>query len=91
MDRMALDDPRPGPLSAAAEPAERLVLHDRRHPDLVAGPLRPNAITHATTCRLYVRQEYAAWTATRPPGHPATHSLAREVRVPMPDAAGRAS
>ncbi|MEU0835695.1 hypothetical protein ACNPQM_32405 [Streptomyces sp. NPDC056231] len=63
MDRMALDDPGPGPLAAAAETAEQLVLHDRRHPDLVAGPHHPDAITLAPGHRLYVRQEYAAWTA----------------------------
>ncbi|GAA3475772.1 hypothetical protein [Streptomyces yanii] len=68
MDRMALDDPGPGPLAAAAETAEQLVLHDRRHPDLVAGPHRPDAITLASSHRLYVRQEYAAWTAAGRPG-----------------------
>ncbi|MEU6555295.1 hypothetical protein ABZ915_34245 [Streptomyces sp. NPDC046915] len=66
MDRMALEDPGPGPLAAAAETAEQLVLHDRRHPDLAAGPLHPDAITLTPGLRLYVRQEYAAWTATRP-------------------------
>ncbi|MFF2809154.1 hypothetical protein ACFVT2_18605 [Streptomyces sp. NPDC058000] len=67
MDRMALDDPGPGPVAAAAETAEQLVLHDRRHPDLVAGPHHPDAITLAPGHRLYVRQEYAAWmTAGRP-------------------------
>lgn len=45
MDRMALD--APGPVAAAAETAEQLVLHDRRHPDLVAGPYHPDAITLA--------------------------------------------
>ncbi|GGX47283.1 hypothetical protein [Streptomyces noursei] len=68
MDRMALDDPRPGPVAAAAETAEQLVLHDRRHPDLVAGPHHPEAITLAPSHRLYVRQEYAAWTAAGHPG-----------------------
>ncbi|MFE9610854.1 hypothetical protein [Streptomyces sp. NPDC006012] len=66
MDRMALDAPAPGPLAAAAETAEQLVLHDRRHPDLVAGPHHPDAVTPALGHRVYVRQEYAAWTtATR--------------------------
>ncbi|MGI5143251.1 hypothetical protein [Streptomyces sp. CA-106110] len=60
MDRMALADPGPGPVAAAAETAEQLVLHDRRHPDLVAGPHHPDAITRAPNRRLYVRQEYAA-------------------------------
>ncbi|ANZ20723.1 hypothetical protein ACH4YO_32565 [Streptomyces noursei] len=68
MDRMALEDPRPGPVAAAAETAEQLVLHDRRHPDLVAGPHHPEAITLAPSHRLYVRQEYAAWTAAGHPG-----------------------
>ncbi|MFE7711629.1 hypothetical protein ACFU6I_39075 [Streptomyces sp. NPDC057486] len=68
MDRMALDDPGRGPLAAAAETAEQLVLHDRRHPDLVAGPHHPDAITLAPGHRLYVRQEYAAWTAAGRPG-----------------------
>ncbi|SHM67631.1 hypothetical protein [Streptomyces yunnanensis] len=68
MDRMALDDPRPGPVAAAAETAEQLVLHDRCHPDLVAGPHHPEAITLAPSRRLYVRQEYAAWTAAGHPG-----------------------
>ncbi|MFF4397202.1 hypothetical protein [Streptomyces sp. NPDC001480] len=66
MDRMALADPGPGPLAAAAETAEQLVLHDRHHPGLAAGPLHPDAITLAPGLRPYVRQEYAAWTATRP-------------------------
>ncbi|QRX96741.1 hypothetical protein [Streptomyces noursei] len=69
MDRMALDDPRPGPVAAAAETAEQLVLHDRSHPDLVAGPHHPEAITLAPSRRLYVRQEYAAWTAAGRPGN----------------------
>ncbi|MEV6029484.1 hypothetical protein [Streptomyces sp. NPDC052036] len=68
MDRMAMDAPRPGPVAAAAETAEQLVLHDRRHPDLVAGPHHPDAITLTPNCRLYVRQEYAAWTAADRPG-----------------------
>ncbi|MGW2823046.1 hypothetical protein ACWC24_18965 [Streptomyces sp. NPDC001443] len=66
MDRMALD--RPGPVAAAAETAEQLVQYDRRHPDLVAGPHPPDAITRAPDHRLYVRQEYAAWTAAGRPG-----------------------
>ncbi|MFF4796641.1 hypothetical protein ACFY2M_45230 [Streptomyces sp. NPDC001276] len=45
MDRMALD--APGPVAAAAETAEQPVLHDRRHPDLVAGPYHPDAISLA--------------------------------------------
>ncbi|MFF3468854.1 hypothetical protein ACWCQN_15945 [Streptomyces sp. NPDC001984] len=68
MDRMALDDPGPGPVAAAVETAEQLVLHDRRHPDLVAGPHRPDAFTLAPSRRLYVRQEYAAWKAAGHPG-----------------------
>ncbi|MEU6346074.1 hypothetical protein ABZ883_34555 [Streptomyces sp. NPDC046977] len=68
MDRMALDDPRPGPLAAAAETAEQLLLHDRRHPDQVAGPHHPDTTAPAPTCRFYVRQEYAAWTAAGRPG-----------------------
>ena len=69
MDRMALDDPGPGPVGAAAQTAGQLVLHDRRHPDLVAGPHQPDAITLDPSRRPYVRQEYAAWTAA---GHPGT-------------------
>ncbi|MDX3076635.1 hypothetical protein ACIP98_37560 [Streptomyces sp. NPDC088354] len=68
MDRMAMDDPRPGPLAAAAETAEQLLLHDRRHPDLVAGPHHPDTTTPAPGRRCYVRQEYAAWTAAGRPG-----------------------
>ncbi|MFE7987139.1 hypothetical protein [Streptomyces shenzhenensis] len=67
MDRMALDDPTPGPVAAAAETAGQLVLHDRRHPGLAAGPHHPDAITLAPSHRLYVRQEYAAWTAAGRP------------------------
>ncbi|MFD8000890.1 vanadium-dependent haloperoxidase [Streptomyces mirabilis] len=44
MDRMALDDPGPGP---AAETAEQLLRHDRRHPDLAAGPHHSDTITLA--------------------------------------------
>ncbi|MEV6117285.1 hypothetical protein AB0L59_33580 [Streptomyces sp. NPDC052109] len=40
-DRMGLDGPGPGPVAAAAETAEQLVLHDCRHPDLAAGPPSP--------------------------------------------------
>jgi hypothetical protein len=61
MDRMALDGP--GPVAAAAQTAEQLVLYDRRHPGLVAGPHHPDAITFDPSHRPYVRQEYAAWTA----------------------------
>ncbi|MGW2031504.1 hypothetical protein [Streptomyces sp. NPDC001356] len=68
MDRLATAAPGPGPVAAAAETAEQLVRHDRRHPGLVAGPYRPDAITHARGARLYVRQEYAAWTAAGRPG-----------------------
>ncbi|MDX2705032.1 hypothetical protein PV350_19505 [Streptomyces sp. PA03-6a] len=68
MDRMALNDPRPGPLAAAAETAEQLLLHDCRHPHLVAGPHHPDATTPAPSRRFYVRQEYAAWTAAGRPG-----------------------
>lgn len=85
MDRMSLEDPRPGPLAAAAETAEQLVLHDRRHPDLAAGPLHPDAITLAPELRLYVRQEYAAWTATPP----STISPGK-CAAPMPRNTGRA-
>ncbi|MER6735844.1 vanadium-dependent haloperoxidase [Streptomyces puniciscabiei] len=45
MDRRALDDP--GPVAAAAEPAEQLVLHDRRQLDLAAGPHHPDTNTLA--------------------------------------------
>ncbi|MER7185182.1 hypothetical protein ABT404_37960 [Streptomyces hyaluromycini] len=68
MDRMALDDPGSGPVAAAAQTAEQLVLHDRRHPDLVSGPHHPDAITRAHSHRLYVRRAYAAWTAAGRPG-----------------------
>ncbi|MFF5859994.1 hypothetical protein ACFY8B_30985 [Streptomyces sp. NPDC012751] len=67
MDRLALEAPGPGPVAAAEETAGQLVLHDRRHPGLVAGPHRPDAITLAAA-RRYVRQEYAAWTAAGRPG-----------------------
>ncbi|MGW3451054.1 hypothetical protein [Streptomyces sp. NPDC001076] len=67
MDRMALGGGS-GPAAAAAETAERLVRYDRRHPDLVAGPYRPDAVTLARRRLLYVRQEYAAWTAAGCPG-----------------------
>ncbi|WP_275461629.1 hypothetical protein [Streptomyces noursei] len=69
MDRMALDDPGPGPVAAAAETAGQLVRHDRRHPDLVAGPHHPDARALAPDHRRYVRQEYAAWSTA---GRPAT-------------------
>ncbi|WP_055590161.1 hypothetical protein [Peterkaempfera griseoplana] len=68
MDRMALDNPGPCPVAAAAETAEQLVLHDRRHPGLVAGPHPPDAFALASDRRRYVRQEYAAWTAAGRPG-----------------------
>ncbi|WUD70447.1 hypothetical protein OG937_01310 [Streptomyces sp. NBC_00510] len=68
MDRIALNDPRPGPLAAAAETAAQLLLHDHRHPDLVAGPHHPDATTPTPNPRFYVRQEYAAWTAAGRPG-----------------------
>ncbi|MFJ4989669.1 hypothetical protein ACIP9H_38450 [Streptomyces sp. NPDC088732] len=68
MDRIALDDPRPGPLAAAAETAEQLLLHDHRHPDQAAGPHHPDTTTPTPTHRSYVRQEYAAWTAAGRPG-----------------------
>ncbi|MEW2515572.1 hypothetical protein [Streptomyces sp. NPDC046870] len=68
MDRLATAAPGPGPVAAAAETAEQLVRHDRRHPGLVAGPHPPDAITPARSGRLYVRQEYAAWTAAGRPG-----------------------
>ncbi|MEV5954832.1 hypothetical protein AB0M11_13850 [Streptomyces sp. NPDC051987] len=67
MDRMALGGGS-GPAAAAAEAAERLVRYDRRHPDLVAGPYRPDPVTLARRRLLYVRQEYAAWTAAGCPG-----------------------
>ncbi|MET8769565.1 hypothetical protein [Streptomyces sp. NPDC004658] len=69
MDRLASAVPGPGPVVAAAETADQLVLYDRRHPDLVAGPHPPDAVAPAGGSRLYVRQEYAAWTAA---GHPGT-------------------
>ncbi|MFJ9563736.1 hypothetical protein ACIRQQ_27370 [Streptomyces fuscichromogenes] len=68
MDRMALGDPGPGPVAAAAETAGQLVLHDRRHPDLATGPYPPDPITPARGHRHYVRQAYAAWTAAGRPG-----------------------
>ncbi|MEU9409491.1 hypothetical protein AB0E08_27885 [Streptomyces sp. NPDC048281] len=67
MDRMALGGGS-GPVAAAAETAEQLVRHDRRHPGLVAGPCHPEAIMPAPGWRPYVRQEYAAWTAAGRPG-----------------------
>ncbi|WP_260328058.1 hypothetical protein [Streptomyces sp. Ag109_O5-1] len=67
MDRMAQGGD-PGPAAAAAETAEQLVRHDRRHPGLVAGPVHPEAVTPAPGPRRYVRQEYAAWTAAGRPG-----------------------
>ncbi|WP_030338889.1 hypothetical protein [Streptomyces sp. NRRL S-1022] len=67
MDRLASAAPGPGPVAAAVETAGQLVLHDRRHPDLVAGPRHPDTVTLARS-RLYVRQEYAAWTAAGRPG-----------------------
>ncbi|MEV6763966.1 hypothetical protein AB0N16_25675 [Streptomyces sp. NPDC051105] len=67
MDRMALGGGS-GPAAAAAETAEQLVRYDRRHPDLVAGPYHPDAITLARRRLRYVRQEYAAWTAAGCPG-----------------------
>ncbi|MER7841866.1 hypothetical protein ABTY98_39765 [Streptomyces sp. NPDC096040] len=68
MDRMALDDPGPGPIDAAAQTAEQLLLYDRRHPHLAAGSHHRDAITPVPSRRLYVRQEYAAWTAAGRPG-----------------------
>ncbi|MEW2624591.1 hypothetical protein [Streptomyces sp. NPDC048106] len=68
MDRVALETPGPGPAGAAARTAEEILRYDHRHPDLVAGPLRPDAITPGGGLRLYVRQEYAAWTAAMRPG-----------------------
>ncbi|MGW3957956.1 hypothetical protein ACWEKM_45495 [Streptomyces sp. NPDC004752] len=67
MDRMALESPGPGTVGAAAQTAEQLLRHDRRRPDLVAGPYRPDMITPGPGCRRYVRQEYAAWTAAGRP------------------------
>ncbi|MFJ2398099.1 hypothetical protein ACIOTI_35865 [Streptomyces sp. NPDC087843] len=67
MDRMTLDDPGPGPVDAAEQTAEQLLLYDRRHPHLAAGS-HPDAITPVPSRRLYVRQEYAAWTAAGRPG-----------------------
>ncbi|MFD9513992.1 hypothetical protein [Streptomyces mirabilis] len=72
MDRMA----GPGPDGAAAQTAEQLVLYDRRHPGLVAGPHHPDAITLDSSRRPYVRQEYSAWTAA---GRPGTHQEERRV------------
>lgn len=68
MDRMALESPGPGPAGAAAQTAEQLLRHDRRRPDLVAGPCRPDTITLGPNCRRYVRQEYAAWASAGRPG-----------------------
>ncbi|WP_053666753.1 hypothetical protein [Streptomyces sp. MMG1121] len=68
MDRIALEDSNFGPAKAAAQTAEQLVLHDRRHLHLAAGPHRPDAVTIPVDQRLYVRQEYAAWTAAGRPG-----------------------
>ncbi|GAX48972.1 hypothetical protein [Streptomyces olivochromogenes] len=74
MDRMALEGP--GPVGAAAQTAEQLVLYDRRHPGLVAGPHHPDAITLDLSGRPYVRQEYAAWAAA---GRPGTHQEERRM------------
>lgn len=68
MDRMALNDPSPGPVGAAVQTAEQLVLHDRLHPHLVAGPNQPDAMGCDSSHRGYVRQEYTAWTAAGRPG-----------------------
>lgn len=68
MDRMALESPDPGPVGAAAQTAEQLLRHDRRRPDLVAGPHQPDAITLGPGRRRYVRQEYAAWASAGRPG-----------------------
>ncbi|MFJ9348133.1 hypothetical protein [Streptomyces sp. NPDC101237] len=68
MDRMALDEPDPGPVGAAARTAEQLLRYDRRHPGLAAGPHHPGAETPADIRRRYVRQEYTAWTAAGRPG-----------------------
>ncbi|MEU6592309.1 hypothetical protein ABZ923_24290 [Streptomyces sp. NPDC046881] len=68
MDRLACAAPGPGPVAAAADTAGQLVLHDRRHPGLVAGPRHPDTVMRAVSRRLYVRQEYAAWTAAGRPG-----------------------
>ncbi|GHE68314.1 hypothetical protein GCM10014715_22500 [Streptomyces spiralis] len=63
MDRMALDAPGTDAVGAAIRTAEELVLYDRRHPDLVAGPHRPDSVEFDLGRRPYVRQEYAAWSA----------------------------
>ncbi|MFC3573118.1 hypothetical protein ACFOZ0_07465 [Streptomyces yaanensis] len=68
MDRMALEAPGSGAVGAARRAAEQLVLYDRRHPELVAGPRRPDSIESGPGRRPYVRQEYAAWTAAGCPG-----------------------
>jgi|GEM_PF-5803889 len=68
MDRMALNDPSPGPVGAAVQTGEQLVLHDRLHPHLVAGPNQPDAIGPDFSHRSYVRQEYTAWTVAGCPG-----------------------
>ncbi|MEV7388765.1 hypothetical protein [Streptomyces sp. NPDC091215] len=57
MDRMALGGD-PGPAAAAAETAEQLVRHDRRHPGPVAGPIHPDAVTPAPG-RLRYRDSFA--------------------------------
>ncbi|MER6533198.1 hypothetical protein ABT215_05135 [Streptomyces sp900105755] len=67
MDRMAQGGGS-GPAAAAAQTAGELVRYDCRHPDLVAGPYHPDVITPRPGHRLYVRQEYAAWTAAGCPG-----------------------
>ncbi|MER6355056.1 hypothetical protein ABT186_25385 [Streptomyces sp. NPDC001634] len=69
MDRMALADPGSGAVGAAVRTAEQLVRYDLRHPELVAGPRRPDSIESGPGCRPYVRQEYAAWTVA---GRPST-------------------
>ncbi|MGW5202346.1 hypothetical protein [Streptomyces spiralis] len=63
MDRMALDAPGTDAVGAAIRTAGELVLYDRRHADLVAGPYRPDSVEFDLGRRPYVRQEYAAWSA----------------------------
>ncbi|MEU0598141.1 hypothetical protein ABZ484_07770 [Streptomyces sp. NPDC006393] len=63
MDRMALDAPGTDAVGAAIRTAEELVVYDRRHPELVAGPHRPDSVEFDLGRRPYVRQEYAAWSA----------------------------
>lgn len=61
LDRIALQEGAPEAILLAANAARRLAEFDRERPDLVTGPLGPNAIEWDISHRPYVRQEYAAW------------------------------